>query len=101
MESVSSDFILFVIFHGQRVEIMFRRHALIECRIKDSHLWNFGKQFLARKDGLQICRIMQWSQIRTFRDFSDNIICDDDGVLEIFPSMDDSMSYRIDSSMRR
>lgn len=95
MKPVSSDFVVLIIFHRQRIQIMCRLHTLMESCIEDSNLSNLRKQLLAGKDSLKIGRIMQWCQISAFLDHINHLISDNHRILEIFFSMHHPMPYCI------
>jgi hypothetical protein len=96
VKTVTPNAVVFVVTVRESVHVRFRRHRLMESRIKYTDLRDAGHQLLADFDAGQVSRVVE----RTPRiAFADGIfarlrhLC---GFRKIWPSMDNAMTDRRD-----
>ena len=96
METVTAHTVFRIHLVRQTVHISLSRHCLVESRIEHSHLGNTRNQRFHRIDTLQVSRVMQRSQIRTFDYLVDHIPVDLHAGSELFTSMYHTMADSVD-----
>ena len=96
VETVAAYTVFRIHFVGQTVHISLSRHCLVESRIEHSHLGNTRNQRFHRIDTLQVSRVMQRSQIRTFDYLVDHILVDLHAGSKLFTTMYHAVADSID-----
>ena len=76
METVSSYFIVFVVFNRKSVQICFSRHCLMESGIKYTNLRYTWHKFCTNINTDQVCRVMQRRKIIALFYCCDHFISD-------------------------
>ena len=93
METVFSDFILFVNFIRNTVHIGFLRHRGVESRIENRDHRHAFHNFPATFDARNIAGHMKWTEFGVlFADFND-FVSNHDRVLEIFAGVKNPVSH--------
>ena len=96
VETVAAYTVFRIHLVGQTIHISLSRHCLVESRIEHSHLGNTRNQRFHRIDTLQVSRVMQRSQIRTFDYLVDHIPVDLHAGSKLFTTMYHAVADSID-----
>ena len=92
VETVSSYFVVFIVFQWQTIQICFCRHGLMESGIKYCYLRYTWHQFAAYTDTDQVCRVVQRCQIVALFYGLDYFVCDNYGRRKFFSAVYDTVS---------
>ena len=96
MEAISSDFVFFIVFVRDCIQICSFRHCLVECCIKYTYLWYARHDFFACFNTNQVCRVVQRCQFAAFLQCFFYCIINDNRACEIFTTMYHTMTQCID-----
>ena len=96
METVTAHTVFRIHLVRQTVHISLSRHCLVESRVEHSHLGNTRNQRFHRIDTLQVSRVMQRSQIRTFDHLVDHIPVDLHAGCKLFTSVYHAVADSVD-----
>ena len=80
VEAVAAYAVLGVVLIGQRVQIGFCRHGLMECGIENAYHRSVGHKSLAGCDTLQVGGVVQRSQVDAFFQSLNDVVGDEDGA---------------------
>ena len=87
VETVSSDFVFFIVFVRQSVHVSSFGHCLVESCIEYCYLRYAGHDFFTSVDTDQVCGVVQRCQFAAFFDCFDYFGCNDYGVREVFTAV--------------
>ena len=95
METISSYFVVLVIFDRKTIEICFCRHCLMESCIEYCYLRYTRHKLGAYTDTDQVCRVMKWCKVIAFFYCCDYFICDHYRFGKFLTTMYNTMSNSI------
>ena len=74
VEAVAANSVLRGEGFGDGVRVTLGRDGLMEGRVEDRHVRRLGHQLLRRLDAGDVCRIVQWSEVRRRLDSGQGLI---------------------------
>ena len=92
METISSYFVVLVIFQWKAIEICFCRHCLMESGIKHTYLRYIWHKLGAYTDTDQVSRIVKWCKVIALCDRSFYFRCYNYRFCKLFSAVNNTMS---------